>query len=93
LDEEGGIEIPEWLTKAIVSLEQKIGKIKNEISTNDKKKKKKGNSNNIEELNIQLHELNKHMAKWKEIEIMARNTDFLLAHIDDFDCFKDSLLL
>lgn len=65
-------EIPEWLAKSIVSVEQKIGKIRNDVSGLDKQnsKKKKKNTNIVtekEELTRLLDSLNLHKDKWSEI--------------------------
>lgn len=39
------VEIPDWINKFILSIDQKNGKIKNDMSTGGQKKKKKVSAN------------------------------------------------
>jgi len=85
--------MPEWLAKSIVSLEQKVGKIKNDISTADKKRKKKNVNSSAEDSTRQLEHLNAHKDKWIEIGNMTLDEDFLERNAENFESVKDSVQL
>lgn len=85
--------MPEWLAKGIVSIEQKIGKIKNEISTQDKKRKKKGGVNTNEDHSQLLEKLNMHKAKWQDLSDMTIDPEFMELNRENFDCVMESVTL
>jgi len=66
-------ELPEWYSKTLLSIEQKIGELKNEIT--DKKKKKKL-SMELEDLNKDIETLTVHKTKLSALEVMIKDEEF-----------------